>query len=63
MGFYYIGMLGLAKIDIPADILTEVKESFSNCTPCYECWITDYGLFEQDNTGTWRVAEKFALAG
>lgn len=50
-------------IDIPANMLTEVKESLSKYMPCYECWINKYGLLEEDDTGTWRVVERFTLAG
>jgi 2'-5' RNA ligase len=48
---------------IPADILPNVKESLSKATPYYEFRITDFGLFAEDDAGTWEVAERFTLAG
>lgn len=48
---------------IPADILPKVKQSLSKATPQYEFRITDFGLFAEDDAGTWAVAERFMLAG
>jgi 2'-5' RNA ligase len=48
---------------IPADIFPKVKQNLSKAMLHYEFRITDFGLFAEDDGGTWGVAARFTLVG
>lgn len=48
---------------IAADIFPKVKRSLSKAMPHYEFRTSDFGLFAEDDGGTWGVAERYTLAG